>query len=91
MQKLLIFSILLFKSIIYQSDGCGLIGSLCCFLGYMVFVGGLLCLVFSHSKDSNQSVSLGDLVMKWKIHKANSGCGYSGIQALIKKKKLLLV
>ena len=51
----------------------------------MVFFGGLLCLVFSHSKDLSD-FSLGDLVMKGKIHKANSGCGYSGIQALIKKK-----
>ena len=48
------------------------------------------CVWFLVLAKTYQSGSLSDLIMRWKIHKGNLGCASTGIQALIKKKRLVI-
>ncbi len=59
------------------------------FWGLWILLVGY-CVWFLVLAKTYQNVSLGDLAMRWKIHKANSRCTHSGIQALIKKKSTII-
>jgi len=59
------------------------------FWGLWILLVGY-CVWFLVLAKTHQTVSLGDLAMRWKIHKSSSGCASSGIQALIKKKSAVI-